>query len=114
MPTRLADLEVVTGPDLTVQVYERSLPDRHQFNDSRQPVLQPRQTVFDIVVCDAAQDARAFFLSAATEHAARSVAASIEAGLIVVEVRHTGNGWMVVLAAPPPLAMLPYGPPAAC
>ena len=114
MPTEIADLEVVTVSGLTVQIHERSLPDRHELDNSGQPVLQPRQTVFDIAVCDPAQNARVHFFSAATRKTAHSIAASIEAGLIAVEVRHIGNGWTVLLKAPLPLAMLPSGPPAVC
>ena len=107
MPTRIADLEVVTALSVTTRVYERSLPDVHETDDHGNPVLQPRETVWDVDVFDPTRDVSALFCSAATESAARSIAANVNSGLISVELRHTQYGYTAVLTAPLPLAMMP-------
>ena len=107
MPTRIADLEVVTALSVTTRVYERSLPDIHEMDDQGTPVLQPRETVWDVELFDPMEDVSALFCSAATESAARSIAANVCSGLISVELRHTQYGYTTVLTAPLTLAMMP-------
>ena len=107
MPTEIADSPIVTALSETTRVYERSLPDVHEMDDPGNPVLQPRETVWDVELFDPMEDVSALFCSAATESAARSIAANVCSGLISVELRHTQYGYTAVLAAPLALAMMP-------
>ena len=52
MPTEIADSPIVTALSVTTRVYERSLPDVHEMDDHGNPVLQPRETVWDVDVFD--------------------------------------------------------------